>query len=444
MTTIPHALHRIKGNLSQFLPSTAIAAAAQNIHRPRRKRLLDATTTTYLFLRQLLHGNTAVAELRHLSGLDFTDSAYCQARARLPVHFFAQLQRQTLERCPAPSRWHGHRLFILDGSSFSMPDTEELQEFFGQPSAQAQGCGFPCAHLLVLFEHSRGYLWHSVLSPHGSHDLSQAALVQPRLRPGDILLGDRAFDSYAHLALARQRQVHGLFRAHQKRLIDFRPGRRHTNPGSKAQSGLPRSRWLKRLGRHDQLVEYQKPKEKPTWLSPQAYDALPPTLIVRELRLRIKVHGCRTQELTLVTTLTNPKRYSARALARLYRSRWQVEVDLRHIKQTLKLDVLRCQTVPGIVKELLLLVVLYNLVRRILVQASQQQEVPLRRLSFVDALRWLRWSRPGQALVVLRVNPDRPDRLEPRVRKRRSKSYPYMTKPRATLRQALLKQQPAP
>ncbi len=112
--------------------------------------------TTYLFAQQLLHGNTAIGELRHLSGLDFTDSAYGQARGRLPVSFFRHLQQGVLHRCPPPARWRGHRLFYLDGSSFSMPDTPELQEMFGQPDAQAVGCGFPSAHLLVLFDYPTG------------------------------------------------------------------------------------------------------------------------------------------------------------------------------------------------------------------------------------------------------------------------------------------------
>jgi hypothetical protein len=444
MATISQALRRIKGNLHHFLPASLVRSAAQHLRRPVRHRLLTPEVTTYLFLQQLLHGNTACAELRHLSGLDFTDSAYCQARGRLPVHFFARLQQEALQRCPQPGRWRGHRLFVLDGSSFSMPDTPELHQAFGQPDAQAPGCGFPSAHLLVLVERSGGYLWHALPGPYRTHDLAAAAQVHPRLQPGDVLLGDRAFASYAHLALARQRRLHGLFRAHHRRLIDFRPGRRHTAPAGKPAKGLPRSRWLKRLGKRDQLVEYSKPKERPAWLSPRDYEALPQTLVVRELRVRIKVPGCRTSELTLVTTLTNPQRYPARALAKLYRRRWQVEVDLRHLKQTLKLEVLRCQTLPGVLKELLLIVVLYNLVRRVLAQAAARQGAKPERISFVDALRWLRWSRPGEEVVALKVNPDRPDRVEPRVVKRRPKPYKLMRRPRPKLRPALLDQAPAP
>lgn len=446
MLTIPQALRRIKGNVQHFLPTSLVRSVLAQIQHPFRQRLLTPEVTTYLFVQQLLHGNTAIAELSHLSGLDFTDSAYCQARARLPIAYFSGLQQAVLGRCPEPARWKGHRLFYLDGSSFSMPDTKELQELFGQPEAQAQGCGFPSAHLLVLFDYPTGYLRHTLVSEYRTHDLANATHMHRCLQAGDVLLGDRAFCSYAHLAVARQRRLHGLFRAHQKQIIDFRPHRRHAQPGQQgpAVKGLPRSRWVKRLGKHDQLVEYYKPKDKPDWMSQADYDALPQTLLVRELRMNIKVPGSRSKHITLVTTLTNAKRYTARALAKLYRQRWSAEVNLRHLKETLQLDVLRSQSFVGIMKELLLLVTLYNLVRQITHQAAQRQQVPVERISFIDALRWLRWRVPGTELPPLKVNPDRPDRLEPREVKRRPKPYKVLTAPRAQRRKALLKQVPAP
>jgi hypothetical protein len=307
MTTFSQALRRIQGNLTQFLPTAVDQAALADVQLSYRQRLLDPTTTTYLFLQQLLHGNTAIGELQHLSGLEFTDSAYCQARSRLPLGFYRHLQRHALGHCPQPSRWRGHRLFLIDGSSFSMPDTPQLQWYFGQLTAQAPGCGFPCAHLLVLFEASTGVLWHAEPGPYATHDLADAADLHHLLRPGDLLLGDRAFGSYGHLALIRQRRLHALFRVHQRRLVDFRPHRRHTTP-QHPEAGRPRSRWLKRLGKQDQLVEYLKPSERPSWMSAAQFAALPATLVVRELRVRLKVPGCRVTELILVTTLLDPKR----------------------------------------------------------------------------------------------------------------------------------------
>jgi len=451
MLTIPQALRRIKGNLTAHVPQMLVQQICRDLDYSFRQRSLTPVVTTYLFLQQILHGNPAVGELRHLSGLDFTDSAYCQARTRLPLAFFRRLQRTVTGNCrdtdepDSPARWRGHRLYLLDGSSFSMPDTPELQEAFGQPGAQAPGCGFPTAHLLVLFDAYAGFLLHALPAPLRTHNLSRAVRMHRLLEPGDLLLGDRAFCSYAHLALLRQRQLHGLFRAHQRLIIDFRSRRRYVHPqqATKESAGLPRSRWLKRLGKRDQLVEYVKPKQRPRWMTAEEYAQLPESLVVRELRFRVEVPGRRVREVTVVTTLVDARRYKARAVAKLYAKRWQVETNLKHLKQTLGLDVLRCETVPGVVKELLMFVVVYNLVCRVMQEAAARQGVVPERISFIDALRWLRQARAGDELPRLRINPERPGRVEPRVRKRRPKQYHLMRKPRAELRNALLGKQQA-
>ena len=447
MVTLTDSLRRVKAHLQEVLPDRLVRQACHDVGHHWRDRTLTPTVTTYLLLQQVLHGNPAVGELRHQSGLGFTASAYCQARQRLPTAALRRLQRAVAGRATAAldddplARWKGHRVFFLDGSSFSMPDTEELREAFGQPSGQAAGCGFPVAHLLVQFDAHAGYLLKALPAPLNTSDLSQTPAVHRDLCPGDLLVGDRAFGSYAHLALCRRRGLHGLFRAHQCLIVDFRQRRPYAPPGAHGSEakGRPRSRWLRRLGRHDQLVEYHKPKEQPAWLSAADYTALPETLVVRELRYEIRLPGRRTRVVTLVTTLVNAQRYSARALARMYGLRWQAETDLRHLKQTLGLDVLRSKTVPGVVKELLAFVIIYNLVRRVMHEAARQQGVEPARISFIDAWRWLKHARPGTELPRLAVNPERPERVEPRVRKRRPKQFPVMKRPREELRQALRK-----
>lgn len=447
MATLTESLRHVQAHFPDVLPDRVIANACRAVGHSWRDRTLDPTVTTYLLLQQVLHGNPAVGELHRQSRLDFSESAYCQARRRLPTAALRALQRAVAGRARADldddpaARWKGHRVYLLDGSTFSMPDTEELREAFGQPGGQAEGCGFPVAHLLVQFDAHAGYLLKAVPAPWRTHDLARAALAQQDLLPGDVVVGDRAFASYAHLALLRRRGLHGLFRAHQRQIIDFRPRRRYTPPDAcgAAAKGLPRSRWLQRLGKDDQLVEYHKPKEAPAWMSAAEYAALPETLVVRELRYDIRLPGRRTRRVTLVTTLLDPKRYPAAALANLYGRRWGAETDLKHLKETLGLDVLRTKTVPGVVKELLAFVIIYNLVRRVMHTAARQQQVEPARVSFIDAWRWLRTARPGEAVPVLRVNPERPGRAEPRVRKRRPKQFDLMRKPRAVLRQALLK-----
>jgi hypothetical protein len=148
--------------------------------------------------------------------------------------------------------------------------------------------------------------------------------------------------------------------------------------------------------------------------------------------------------LTLVTTLLDPKAYPAEELARLYGDRWTVELNFRHLKTTMRMDVLHCTTVDGVLKELWMFLFVYNLVRMVMLEAARRQQVPVDRIAFVDALRWLAHASPGTGLPDLIINPLRPGRMEPRVRKRRPKPYPLMRRPRQTLRNDLLHQKLQP
>jgi Transposase DDE domain len=442
-------LSQIRQDLAKLLSEDAIHAACRAENYTWRDRLLNPVTTIHLFILQILHGNTALKHLPRLAGAQFTDSAFCTARKRLPLGILQRLLRRIAETLVPPrdrdrtgaSCWFGHRVFFLDGSSFSMPDTAELQHHFGQDSQQQPGCGFPTAHLMALFHAGTGGLTQIFAAPLHTSDIAQAPLVHPALQPGDVAVGDRGFCSYAHLALLALRGVFGLFRVHQKKqIIDFTPGRPHALPGDRRgiAKGKPKSRWLKRLGVLDQLVEWFKPTDPPAWLSAVEYARLPESLVVRELRYRVTCPGFRTREVTLVTTLLDAEWYPAEALAALYRQRWQVEEYFKEMKQTLKMDILKCKTVDGVLKEMTIIALVYNLVRGVLVDAARRQGVALERLSFIDALRWLETARVGGRLPTIVVNPDRRNRVEPRVRKRRPKEYPLMKRPRRVLRAELL------
>jgi hypothetical protein len=382
-----------------------------------------------------------------MAGAAFTPSAYCQARARLPLEVLREYSRRVCDAAQRVGegrgeyRWHGHRTWNLDGSSFSMPDTPSLQEEFGQSGQQKQGCGFPVAHVLALFDARTGLIRHAIASPLRTHDLSKASQTHEQLQPGDILIGDTAFGSYAHFALLLRANLHGLFPAHQIRVTDFTPHRPYVRPGaSDPPKGLARSRWIKSLGKLDQLVEWFKPPRKPPWISQEEYDALPESIVVRETRRTISRDGFRTITVTVVSTLLDEKKYPADELIELRRQRWGVEIDLRHLKTTMKMEVLRCQSVEGVLKELAVYTLVYNLVRVVMMEAAQRQRVPLERISFADALHWIRHCQAGDALPDLLVNPLRPGRVEPRAIKRRPKPYDQLNKPRAQMRKALKKQ----
>jgi len=444
--SILSAVRQIKADVAQFLSPQLIRIVCETIGHVWRDRVLDPVTTVHLFVLQILHGNTACAHVPRLGGVDCTGEAYCQARKRLPLRLLQYLMHSLSHYLGGSTmlddgRWHGHRTFLIDGSSVSMPDTPALQKEFGQPRAQAPGCGFPVMHLLALFHASTGFLLNIVGAPLRTHDLSGVGQVHPDLAKDDILVADRAFCSFVHLALLAARGIFGVFRVHQKQIVSFRRHRRAASKRSRkrGQRGLPSSRWLKRLGRHDQLVEYVKPNNRPRWLTDQAFAALPKTIIVRELRFTISERGRRTRVITLATTLLDPKRYPAAELAALYGQRWQIELNFRHLKQTLRMDVLRCKSVEGVRKELTMYALVYNLIRLVMLQAAKRQDQPVDRISFIDAVRWLAQTLyGGQPRLVLGLVPHRPGRLEPRAVKRRPKEYDRLNKPRDVLRKALL------
>jgi hypothetical protein len=444
--SIPKILRQFKTDVATAISRETITAICGYLGYRCRERILDPVTTVHVFLLQILHGNTACSALARLAELPFTATAYCLARKRLPLALFEDLLQHVCDalfpEVQSTGRWQGHRTWHLDGSSFSMPDTPELQARFGQPGNQAKGCGFPVARLLALFHAGTGLLLRVVAAPLRTHDLRHAALMHPELAAGDILLADRGFASFAHLALVSLRQIHAVFRCHQQQIVDFRVNRRHTGQ-SNSRKGMPRSRYVRRLGPWDQVVEYTKLTTRPKWLDAATWASLPPTVLVRELRYRTPQRGYRTREITLVTTLLDAEAYPQAALAELYLSRWQIEVNFRHLKTTMGMDVLHCKRAQGVLKELHMFAIAYNLVRLVMLEASRQQEVPLDRISFVDALRWLRHSKPGTPLSELLVNPARPNRLEPRVLKRRIKEYTLMKKPRHELRKALARNKDA-
>jgi hypothetical protein len=438
-------LRQVRDDLAKLLEPEPLRQLCRDCGHRWRERVLGPVTTIHLFVLQVLHGNTACAHLPHLAGMAFTDSAYCDARSRLPRPVLQALLRRLVETCrsvtDSTGLWRGHRTWLVDGTGVSMPDTPALQRAFGQPTNQAKGCGFPVARVLALFHAGTGMLQHLITAPLCSHEMSRVALLHPELRPGDVLVGDRALGTFAHLALLVSRGIHGVFRMSQRRVVDFTPGRPQPPRWNTPKlTGRSRSLWVRSLGPTDQVVEWYKPYVRPVWMTAEEFAALPLTLTVRECRYQVTRPGFRVRTITLVTTVLDADVYPAEELAALYFKRWEVETDLGHLKTTLGMDVLHCETEAGALKELTIFAIVYNLVRLVMLEASRRQGVPLERISFVDAVRWLSSAPPGAALPDLVVNPHRPGREEPRCKKRRAKKYPYMKRPRRDLRQRLLAQ----
>jgi hypothetical protein len=259
-----------------------------------------------------------------------------------------------------------------------------------------------------------------------------------------VLVADWGLCSYAHLALLVQAGVHAVLRIGARQMVDFTPGRPFVRPSVRRMSavkGLPRSRWLTALGVHDQLVTWSKPKTCPSWLTRETLATLPDALVLREVRYGIGTPGFRTRQITLVTTRLDAAVYRVVDLAELYRLRWQVVTSLAPLKTTMQMEGWHGQTVPGVLKELTVFALIDNLVRMVMCQSAILQHIGVERISVLDALRWLGGPSTGMPLGALIVNLARPHRAEPRVKKRRPKSFPLMIKPRQELRQQLVQQE---
>ena len=442
-TPIIAILARLRQDLAVVLTPDAIRAACREARYSWRNRRLDPVATVLLFLLQVLRGNAACQQVVHFGAWAFSASAYCKARKRLPLRVLQALVERTAaalrSATSASADWLGHRVWIEDGSSFSMADVPALQHHFGQPSGQRPGCGFPVAKWVALFDLATGMLLRVAPAPLNTHDMSKTSEVEGGVAAGDVVLGDRGLCSYAHIAMLIARGVHSVFRLHHMVLVDFTPGRPLPTKLSSGANpkGLPHSLWVRSLGPHDQVVVWYKPKQKPRWMTDEQFAALPAEITVRELRYRMATPGFRVREVTLVTTLLDPDIYPVSELAELYRRRWQIELNFRHIKITIKMDVVRCKTVDGVLKELAMFALAYNLVRSVMWESARAQGVSVDRIGFADALRWLTNAEPGGDVRKIVLNRSRPNRVEPRVRKRRPKQFPLMKEPRTVLRKRL-------
>ena len=439
--SIGRALARIKDDVRAFVPDESIEHAAREAGHRWRERQLGPVETVHLFVLQVIHFNTAMRHLRHLAGHAVNAAAYCEARMRLPLDVLRTLLRESVAvgvDAAIAGRFCGLRVLLVDGSSTIAPDTSASRRAFGQPPNQKVGCGFPVPKILALFDAFSGMVLEALCLPLFTHEQSGVWRLHPMLAAGDLLVGDRGFCSYVHLAMLHARGVLGLFRVHQRQIVDFRP---HRKPRGKSrrryERGRPRSRFVRRLGKHDQLVAWLKPPRPPKWMTHMAarFDALPAELLVREVRYRVKARGRRTRVVTVATTLLDPTLYPREKVAELYGLRWSVETHFAELKTTLRMRRVKSQTPDGVRKELAVYCLVYNLVRRVMAKAAERQGTTPDRVSFVDALRWLlSVATPGEVVATLVINPKRLGRDEPRVIKNLRDDYRKLTLPRPQMR----------
>jgi hypothetical protein len=364
---------------------------------------------------------------------------YCRARAKLKLTALQRLVRESagqLEQTIDPSwLWKGLHAKLVDGFTFTMPDTPENQKAFPQIAEQPPGVGFPIARACVVLSLATACVCDLAVGPCEGKETSESALLRGLLETldrDDVVVFDRFYCSFLMLALLSLRGVQVCARLHHRRPIDFRRGRR--------------------LGPGDHLITWTRPK-RPAWMTPDQYDQIPETLTLREVQFQVSGPGCRVETLTVITTLTDPEKYSRQDIAELYAFRWNAELDIRQIKQTLHLDHVRCQTPEMVRRELWVTLLAYNLIRKVIATSAAVHKKQPRHLGFTLACQsilasWMILStgacRDARALyttLLARIAShevaNRPGRIEPRVLKRRRHRYPLMQRPRAELQAEL-------
>jgi hypothetical protein len=439
---------------NDVLSESAVAQALKALDVVWLDRIFSPLVTLWVFLGQVLSQDhscrAAVARLiahrisRGQRPCSAETGAYCQARKRLPEEFYAEVARKTGQSLDNSAKkewlWKGRRVLTYDGSTVSMPDTAENQRAYPQPPQQRLGVGFPLARIAAFFSLSCGAVLDLAIcsySGKGHSELGMLRKLWDILLPGDILLADRYMCAWHEIYLLKQRGIDTVTRVHHCRRVDFRRGMR--------------------FGKDDHLVEWRRPGRIRS-IDWQTLKLLPERLTIRETRVRIVQPGFRCRSMVVVSTLLDAKAVGDSDLAELCRARWNAELDLRSLKQTMQMDILRCKTPELVRKEIWTHILAYNLIRTIIAQAATIHGIEPRTISFKGAIQTLEAFQPLfaiqgdrdgahrrilyqqflEALATHRVA-DRPDRFEPRLRKRRPKKYDSMLEPRHLIKRKMLK-----
>jgi hypothetical protein len=418
-------------------------------------RIFSPLVTLWVFLGQVLSADhscrAAVARLiahrlsRGQRPCSAQTGAYCQARQRLPEKFFSivacSVGRALEAKADKRWLWKGRRVYLFDGTTVTMPDTPENQQDYPQVYNQKPGLGFPIARLGAVISLACGAVVNLGFCQYAGKGQGEVSLLRRLwdvLLPGDVLLADSLTSNFTNIVQLQSRGVALVSRLNKAhRTADFRRGRR--------------------LGPDDHVVQWRKPTSIRS-LDWQTYKALPESITIRETRIRVRQPGFRTREIVVVTTLLDPEQTSKEELATLYRARWHNELDLRSLKSAMQMGELRCKTPELVRKEVWAHILAYNLIRTVMAQAAARHGMAPRTISFTGAMQTLEAFQPLlefgaaqtadsrlglyhellAAIASHRVG-DRPDRYEPRLKKRRRNNYDWLTKPRAEMKRKMAK-----
>lgn len=433
----------------EILPDSKLEALLAEEAISYRSRVYTPIVTLWAMIHQVLSAdkslrNTVKSLTSWLVATDIEPpssdtGAYSKARGRLPEHLLQRLVPESAAAIaatvPESHYWCGRPVKVYDGTTIVMADSAANQAAYPQHGNQAAGCGFPLARLVVFFCLVTGAVVSAAVADKTTSEIVMSRWLYEDLDVDDVAMADQAYGSYVDLALIQQQRADGMLRKHHARKTDFRTGRKH--------------------GIGDHQVTWHKPSRCPDHMSVAAFAALPETLQVRELRIKLSRQGFRDRFIIVVTTLLDAERYTAEQLGKLYSWRWQAaEINLRHLKTTLAMEMITAKTPEMVRKELWVHLLAYNLLRTLMEQAAPKLDYQRTQLSLQAARQHFRQMLPLLVITTATVRkrlyahlledivadklPVRPNRHEPRVVKQRPKPFPRMRQPRAVLKAKLM------
>ena len=440
-----HTLAGLEALAAPALPNVELGPTDRRENS--RKRIFTLRRSFWCFLWQLLTPKTAgrevVRQLQALLGLNglgeisSSDSAYVQAKARLPLALLKTAlsdSARSADQRSGQASYPGldREVVVVDGSTTSLADTPENQRRFPQSASQAAGCGFPLLKFVVLFSLASGTIREVIVGNKHVHELRLFRQLWRSLKAGMILLADRAFSDFVTLAELSSQTIDVVTRLHQGRDPDARLG--------------------KRLGPGERLQTFTKPSLRPASVAKRIWQKLPPELTVRLIRVTVTRKGFRPGVITLLTTLLDVKKYPRQMIEGLYLRRWCLELCLRDIKTTMGMEELRAKSPAMAEKELYGYLIGHNVIRWLMADAAREHAVPLARISFKGTVDAVRHFSLALAVATTRKRrrelyatllgtlaedlvPERPGRREPRAVKRRPKPFARLTHHRKIYRE---------
>lgn len=439
-------LSQLELALASYLPSSSLFPQADSGPNSRQC-IYSHALTFHCMLWQRFHPESSGREVvRQLQSsfrlhkgpsIDDGDSAYCQAKARMPIEPFYRAIKETARRAEQmalpPALLQQRPIKVIDGTCLTLPDQPANRLAYPPVQCPKDSPSFPILRAVAIGSLGSGAITSLAEGSQRDSELTLSARITADLSRNDVLVGDRGFGCFSFIAFLQLKGVDFIGRCSRK--IDAR-------------------RRVSRVSTGDFAVRWTKGKKPSTWMTLEQWKALPETMLLRVIRSAIREKEGRLQTATLITTLLDAKAYPAAEILEAYRRRWRMEMSFDDIKTSMKMETLRGRTPDMVRKELCAGIVAHNLIRCTMMESACLHEVPVERMSFKGSLDALRHSSQAMAMVRGRAKKqelwrellatlardtvrERPGRREPRAVKRSYNKYPRLNVARRKFRDHL-------